>query len=219
MDAKKLYVYMLRYPDFYWELDLHTLPRKKAVHMAEKILEVFEHNETVLKHCLVQVNSMEMYRGIDSVYHFPYYQYNVKNDIGRLDEFLAFCQENDICAMALKKVFATPEVIRKIRDAGLALLVFTVDNKAKAEELLELGANTICTNFIGIEQHKTDADEEAELLRLKDQERIDRMEEKERKRQLLRKKVKKNLKEPHMIPIRCVRKLGQLLNKTDKTGD
>jgi hypothetical protein len=188
--------------------------------MAEKILEVFEHNDTVLAHCLVQVNSMEMYRAIDSVYHFPYYQYNVKNAIERLDEFIAFCQENDICAMALKSAFATPEVIAKIRDAGLALLVFTVDNKEKAKKLLGLGANTICTNFINIEQHKTSEDEEAERLRLMEQEQIDKREAKERERQLKKdrnkkiwQKVKKNLKEPHKIPIRCVRKVRQIANK------
>jgi glycerophosphoryl diester phosphodiesterase len=193
MDAKRLYTYMQQYPDLYWELDLHTLPYEKSVHMTEKILEAFEHNENALDHCLVQVNSMEMYRGIDSVYHFKYYQYNVKNDIDRLDEFIAFCQENEICAMALKKVFATKEVIEKIRNAGLALLVFTVDNKKTAQELLSYGANTICTNFIDIDQ---------DLPKKKKEE----PKPVQSKRTLLQ-RVRSNLKAPHKIPGKIWKKI------------
>lgn len=218
MDVTKLYSYMVRYPDFYWELDLHTLSYKKSVHMAEKILEAFHHNEAVMEHCLVQVNSMDMYHAIDSVYHFKYYQYNVKNAIERLDEFIDFCQKNQICAMALKKAFATEEVIAKIRNAGLALLVFTVDNKKTAEKLLELGANTICTNFINIEQHVTDLDREKEACRLKEQEEIDKKEElewqktekKEKMKKYLR-KIKRNLREPHKIPGKLISKLKRKL--------
>lgn len=218
MDVNKLYSYMVQYPDFYWELDLHTLSYKKSVHMAQKILEAFHHNETALEHCLVQVNSMDMYHAIDSVYHFKYYQYNVKNAIERLDEFIDFCQQNQICAMALKKAFATEEVIGKIRNANLALLVFTVDNKKTAEHLLALGANTICTNFIDIAQHVTDEDREKEERRLREQEEIDQREElelkkqeKKEKRKKTVRKIKKNLKEPHKIPGKLIKKVKQKL--------
>jgi hypothetical protein len=148
MDAARLYQYMVMFPDTYWELDLHTLPKAQAVRMTEKILEVFEHNEDVLNRCLVQVNSKEMYAGIDSVWHFPYYQYNIKNAIEKLDDYIDFSVNHGICAMAMKRIFATEENIKKVRGAGLALLVFTVDNWEEAAKYLEWGANTICTNSL-----------------------------------------------------------------------
>lgn len=219
LDLCGLYGYMQRYPDLYWELDLHTLSYEKSVHMAEKLVEGFERNRRAFEHCLVQVNSMEMYEAIHSVYPFLYYQYNVKNEIERLDEFLSFCQEKGICAMALKNGFATPERVAKIRDAGLALLVFTVDSEARAKELFAMGVNTVCTNFIGIEQHVKPGEKEQEELRLLEQQtRIDQEEaalalvekEKNRKRKKRRKlldQVRKNLKEPHKIPGKVIRKL------------
>lgn len=148
MDARRLYQYMVMFPDTYWELDLHTLPKDKAIRMAEKILEVFERNEEVLDRCLVQVNSKAMYAGIDSVYHFKYYQYNIKNAIEKLDEYIQFSLQNNICAMAMKSAFATKENIEKVRSAGLALLIFTVDNYVEAQKYISWGANTICTNTL-----------------------------------------------------------------------
>jgi glycerophosphoryl diester phosphodiesterase len=156
IDAARLYQYMVMFPDTYWELDLHTLPHAEAVRMTEKILDVFEHNEDVLNRCLVQVNSKEMYAGIDSVWHFPYYQYNIKNEIKKLDDFIEFSVNNGICAMAMKRIFATKENIEKVRSAGLALLVFTVDNREEAAKYLEWGANTICTNFIMLREDGDD---------------------------------------------------------------
>ena len=148
MDVRRLYRYMVMFPDTYWELDLHTLPKPTAIRMAEKILEIFEHNESVLERCLVQVNSKAMYAGIDSVYHFKYYQYNIKNAIDKLDEYIQFSVDNHICAMAMKSAFATKENIEKVRKAGLALLVFSVDNYLEAQKYLRWGANTICSNFL-----------------------------------------------------------------------
>jgi glycerophosphoryl diester phosphodiesterase len=151
MDAARLYQYMVMFPDTYWELDLHTLPKEVAVRMAQKLLEVFEHNQDVLDRCLVQVNSKAMYAGINSVFHFKYYQYNIKNAIDKLDDFIAFSVENGICAMAMKSAFATKKTIEKVRNAGLCLLVFTVDNYVEAQNYLRWGANTICTNFLSPE--------------------------------------------------------------------
>lgn len=151
MDGKMLYQYMLKYPELYWEIDLKTLPYDTAKHITEKIVETFEHNEKVLEHCLVQINTAEMYEAVDSVYHFTYYQFNVINAmLEKFDEVIAFCVEHKICAVALKQKFATPENIRKARDAGLAVLAYTVDDLQKAKKLLADGANTICTNFIHI---------------------------------------------------------------------
>jgi glycerophosphoryl diester phosphodiesterase len=156
MDAARLYQYMVMFPDIYWELDLHTLPKAKAVRMAEKILEVFEHNEDVLNRCMVQVNSAKMFEAIDSVWHFRYYQFNIKSAIEKLDEYIEFSVKNGIQAMAMRRIFASEENIKKVRNAGLALLVFIVDNWDEAARYLGRGANTICTNFIVPEEDKNE---------------------------------------------------------------
>lgn len=226
MDARALYARMKAHPDFYWELDLHNLSREKAALITERIVEAFEHDENALDHCLVQVESKDMYRGIHSVYPFRYYQFHVmKHLIARLDEFILFCLENGICAMAVNESLMNRETVSKIRDAGLALLAFTVDSKERALELFELGVNTVCTNFIDLSQDATEEETQREIAEFREQQKeINRLEKSEKekvkeeehrknqKKKLLT-KIVKNLKQPVRIPGKCIKLVRKKLEK------
>lgn len=227
MDARALYARMKANPDFYWELDLHNLSGEKAAHITERIVEAFEHDENALARCLVQVESKDMYRGIHSVYPFTYYQFHVmKHLIARLDEFILFCRENGICAMAVNESLLSRETVSKIRDAGLALLAFTVDSSARAEELFEMGVNTVCTNFIGLRQDAAEEETEREIAEFRERQReINRREKSEKEkvkeeerrkkqRKKLLSKIVKNLKQPVQIPEKCIKIVRKKLGKT-----
>ncbi|MBO6164415.1 MAG: hypothetical protein J6N77_05110 [Lachnospiraceae bacterium] len=148
LDAARLIELMQEFPDTFLEIDLHTLDADQSRLMAELVAEQFCRQAGLDERLLIQVNTKEMFLAIDSVYHFPYYQFNVRNFGEQTDEFIQFSLEHGIRAMALKGKLATPERVKKIRDAGLALLVFTIDSRSRCEEYLRRGANTICTNFI-----------------------------------------------------------------------
>lgn len=147
MDAKRMYQLLVEHTDIYLELDLHSLNYNTAKVVATKLIEIFE-DKSVLERCLIQVNSIRMFKGIKSVYNFPIFQYVLIKDIDDLDMYIDFCVENDINSLAIKKTFATPQNIRSIKDAGLGLLVFSVDNVNTARMLFGYGVDTVCTNFI-----------------------------------------------------------------------
>ena len=115
--------------------------------MAGLVYELFS-RENLLDRILIQVNTKRMFEGIDSVYHFPWVQFNVREDIEKLDDFIAFCLDHDICALALKGQHAKQDKIDKINAAGLCTLVYTVDSRLRAERYHNRGANTVCTNFV-----------------------------------------------------------------------
>ncbi|MBQ6359804.1 MAG: hypothetical protein IJJ25_01460 [Lachnospiraceae bacterium] len=148
MDAARLIALMEEFPDTYMEIDLHTLDQERAVYMTRLLAEQFCEKAGLADRLLIQVNTEEMYFAVDSVYHFPYYQFNVREEADKTDHFIAFCREHGICAMALKGKFADEERVRKIKDAGLELLVFTIDSPSRCREYLRRGASTICTNYV-----------------------------------------------------------------------
>lgn len=152
-DAFFLYEKMKEYPDLYLEIDMKRLNAEKATRYATCLVEAFAHDEEALGRLLIQVNSEEMYEAIDAVYHFPYYQFNVvrkRYEAGQLKDILAYCREKGICSVALKGEYALPENIALVKDAGLSLLVYTIDSRKRAKEYFAMGVDTICTNYIDL---------------------------------------------------------------------
>ncbi len=50
--------------------------------------------------------------------------------------------------MAVNYTVLSDDMITKIKANNLYLLAFTIDDKGLAEEFIEKGVDTICTNFI-----------------------------------------------------------------------
>lgn len=59
-----------------------------------------------------------------------------------------FCKDNEITSIAVNHMVLTDDMIKTIKDNGFYLLAFTIDDKELAQEFLDRGADTICTNFI-----------------------------------------------------------------------
>jgi glycerophosphoryl diester phosphodiesterase len=158
MDTETLYGYMKKYPDLFWQLDLHTLNYEKAVLVTRAVLADFHDDTELFSHFLIQANSPEMFEGIESVYHFTYYQLFLKKGISDedLEECLRYCTDNGLVSVSLNSQDADPETIRKIHDAGLAVVVYTVDKKKRRDELFDMGADTICTDVFSPRQDKVD---------------------------------------------------------------
>lgn len=149
MDARDFYKLVKRYPKFSFELDLHETEDAPAEDMVKALLKDFQYDERALDCLLVQVGSDEMYDAIDQVYHFRHYQYKVGLDMERLDEVITFSLEHGICAVALRANFAKPEHIRKIKNAGLYVMCYTVGKSIPlALKFLEMGADTVCSDYI-----------------------------------------------------------------------
>ena len=147
MDAETLAALMIEYKDTYLEIDLKTLAGDEAVFEAELIYDLFS-EAGLLDRILIQANTEEMFEAIKSVYDFPYIQFNLREDIENLDSYIDFCVKNNICAIALKGPYVKPDILKKIKDAGICTLVYTVDSRTRALRYLNVGADTICTNHL-----------------------------------------------------------------------
>lgn len=150
MDTETLYQYMKKHPNFYWQLDLHTLSGERAEAVTRAVLRDFHNDRELLDRFLVQANSPEMFEGIEKVYHFNYYQLFLKRGISaeELRKSIEYCKKNGFVSTALSVHDASEENIRTIRKAGLAVLIYSLDKRKKADELFAYGANTICTNTL-----------------------------------------------------------------------
>lgn len=150
IDVDDLVGIMKEYPDLLIEIDLKKFGKVRTRKAITQLVESAEHDEQILDRILMQFTSEEAFFAIEEVYSFKYYQYfTYKSRIkDELDDVIRFCKDNKITSMAVNYTVLTDDMIDRIKDEGFYLLAFTIDDKELAEEFLEKGVDTICTNFI-----------------------------------------------------------------------
>lgn len=155
IDAKKIVHTLIGHPQLLMEWDLRTLDKDAAAQTCRSIIENFAQHEHLFSRVLIQIGSPEMYEGIDSVYHFPCYQYFVhKEEASDILPVIDFCKEKGILSLALRDDYYTSDIQDLCRKNGLCILVYTVDDAAAAKEFLENGVDTVCSNFLSDEDLK-----------------------------------------------------------------
>lgn len=148
MDARQFYERVKDEPDYRFEVDFHFVQEHRK-EMVQELVKDFENDGQVLDRLLMQVYTQQMYQIIDGVYRFKNYSYLAGKYVYRLDEFLTFCLDKGICAIALRANLAKREYIDKIHNAGLYVMTYTVQRDVDyAKHLLDSGIDTICTDFI-----------------------------------------------------------------------
>lgn len=149
MDAKQWSQYVIKHDEILWEIDLRTLTKKQATKTAKELIRTFKGHEECLDMFLIQVGSEDMYNGIHDVYPFKHYQYFIhKSELTTIDSVLKFCIDKNIESMAVNYKYMSDDIINKIKDAGLKILCYTVDDKELAQKMIDMGADTICSNFL-----------------------------------------------------------------------
>ena len=117
--------------------------------MINQLVELADHM-SILDRILMQFTSENAYFAIEEIYQFKYYQYfTYKSRIAdELDDVIKFCKDNKVTSIAVNHTVLTNDMINTIKDNGFYLLAFTIDDEEVAQEFLEKGVDTICTNFI-----------------------------------------------------------------------
>ncbi|HHU74091.1 MAG TPA: hypothetical protein GXZ28_05615 [Clostridiales bacterium] len=150
IDVSTIIDYMKEYPDLLIEVDLKKFNAKKTKIMINQLVELADHDDTILDRILMQFTSENAYFAIEEIYQFKYYQYfTYKSRIAdELDDVIKFCKDNKVTSIAVNHTVLTNDMINTIKDNGFYLLAFTIDDEEVAQEFLEKGVDTICTNFI-----------------------------------------------------------------------
>ena len=148
-DADDILSYMETYPELYFEFDMRSLKGEDAYRMARAVLEKFGNDRELFERILIQVYSEEMYEIFKEVYDFPVMQfYMTKAFCKDIDTYIEFCKMHDITSIAISDAYVTDEILDKLLNSGIKIMVHTVDDVGKAEEYLLKGVTVICTNHL-----------------------------------------------------------------------
>ena len=150
MDVREFCALLKTLPeDVCFEIDIQDVTPEEAREKIKHFTADFGGDAAMLRRMLVQVYSRKVYRAVDSEYHFESYMYNVRRHIDKLDDIIAYCLDNGICSLSLRAAESSPEVIQKIKNAGLFVLGYTISSDtAYAATVLDYGVDAICSDFI-----------------------------------------------------------------------
>lgn len=150
MDIHKLYEIMQKYPDTYFEIDLHKDNYEKKI---ELLVEEMENDESLLDRLLIQAQGRPIYHRINGVHHFLNNQVIAGESwMDKMDGMISFALEHGLCAIALRKDLAQKKQVQMIRQSGIYVLAYTVKEDVElSRELLQRGVSTICADGILME--------------------------------------------------------------------
>lgn len=148
-DAEDILHYMESYPELYVEFDMRSLKGEDAYRMAEAVIDTFGTDLALYQRILIQVYSPEMYEIFKEVYDFPVMQfYMTKAFCKDIDTYIGFCQDHEITSIAISDSYVTDEILEKLLNSGIKIMVHTVDDPVKAQMYLDQGVTVICTNHL-----------------------------------------------------------------------
>lgn len=150
MDIHKLYEIMQKYPDTYFEIDLHKDNYEKKI---ELLVEEMENDESLLDRLLIQAQGRPIYRRLNGVHHFLNNQVIAGESwMDKMDGMISFALEHGLCAIALRKDLAQKKQVQMIRQSGIYVLAYTVKEDVElSRELLQRGVSTICADGVLME--------------------------------------------------------------------
>lgn len=150
IDVNAVIDIMKEHPDLLVEIDLKKFGRARTKRAVTQLVESADYDEQILDRILMQFTSETAYFAIKEIYDFKYYQYfTYKSRIAdELEDVIKFCKDNKIVSIAVNYTVLTDDMIDRIKDNNLYLLAFTIDDEDLAQEFLDRGVDTICTNFI-----------------------------------------------------------------------
>ena len=155
-DGDDILYYLETYPELYFEFDMRSLKGEDAYRMARAVVDKFGKDSEIFQRILIQVYSIEMYEIFKGVYDFPVIQfYLTESYCKEIDTYIDFCKSHDIVSVAVSDSYVTDEILDKLRNSGIKILVHTIDDVQKAEDYLEKGVTVICTNHLYMEADGT----------------------------------------------------------------
>jgi len=155
-DGDDILYYLETYPELYFEFDMRSLKGEDAYRMARAVVDKFGKDSEIFQRILIQVYSIEMYEIFKEVYDFPLIQfYLTESYCKEIDTYIDFCKSHDIVSVAVSDSYVTDEILDKLRNSGIKILVHTIDDVQKAEDYLEKGVTVICTNHLYMEADGT----------------------------------------------------------------
>ncbi len=148
MDIRDLQQYMDAHPDTCFEIDFH---RTGVADKVKVLLQEFSGREDLYERLLIQAGDQKIFGRIDRQYHFRHYQMILRPEWQNHLEngVIDFALEHGIETIAVRHALFQDFYVRLFHAAGLSIMVYTIQDDAKrAAELLNMGVDTVCTDFV-----------------------------------------------------------------------
>ena len=151
MDADVLYRYMKEYPDLHLELDFHQLDHVESVAYTRAFVRAMHGEAEVLDRCLLQVQTLEMLRGVREVYDFRWISFQVPFGkhlvfLDHLGEMIEMMKQERIFSVTVptKLVRLYPELVPVLKQEGFYLILYSAASLSSARRAYYLGADCVC---------------------------------------------------------------------------
>lgn len=158
MSFRDLLELMVEYPDICIITDTKFTDPEIVTVQFEKMLETArEEGCTYLfDRMAIQVYTQLMYKVVSELWDFPWYIYTLYAEgFARTDyafrEKAEFCKENGILGMTMWDYWWSPSYAPIARELGIMTFAHTVNDKEKAERLLDTGIDAVYTDVLAPE--------------------------------------------------------------------
>lgn len=155
MSLADLFDLMMDYPDAYVILDSKKYSSRNYENTTADFSQIVEAArgvgcEQALARVIPEVYNQEMYEALTAVYDFSTYLYSFwqETSMEEMERAAAFCKEKGISGVAVDESWWTPEVQDIFQELGVMVTVYTVDDPARARELLDAGVAGVCSNIL-----------------------------------------------------------------------
>ena len=141
---------MAKYPDIYIITDTKETEKAKVLMEFYQLVSLAEGiDATVLDRLIPQIYSEEMLQWIMEIYPFRSVIYTLYQTRWTADTLLCFCHESGIRYVTMPDSRFSVDTLRKLDTMGIRVAVHTVDDRDRADELLDAGVTGIYTDTLG----------------------------------------------------------------------
>ena len=153
-DLSELLDYMEEHKDMYLMVDAGCRSYEDTLTYYKEIVRVADGRTDVLDRLIAGGQTTEMVRAAREAYDFPiinlYYASDEKREevLSTPEKFVEYCKAEGIISYSAASEVYTEEVAAVLGKSGLTGHIFTVNDRAEAKRILELGADTVGTDFL-----------------------------------------------------------------------
>lgn len=146
--------FMRKHRDMYVMIDVGNRTYDDTCDIYQAMVDAADSDDRVLQRLIVGGHTKDMISAVKSTYDFSLYnlyfaaESKREPDLTAPEDFIAYCDENDITSFSVAGSVYTQEVASVLDKSDLICYVFTVNDAAEAEKFFNMGVEITGTDFL-----------------------------------------------------------------------
>ena len=153
-DFSDLIEFMDKHDDMYVLVDVWNRNYTNTLTIYNAIVDSAGGNDSALEHLIVGGHTTDMIKAVKEVYNFKIYNLYFAEEKSRdkalytPKQMIDYCKANKIQGFSVDANVFTDDIAKQFKNSGLIIYVFTVNDEAKANHFLDVGASIVGTDFL-----------------------------------------------------------------------